>query len=542
MLVVAAPVAAVLGSGGMGGCESLGVRLQSPFAGTGEPTMGPGKMTAADVQSEVMSFTDTFTGVMSQQWNQAAAVVSIEPTPDAAIPAAPTDAAPAPPAPAGPTPGAAAPHTPAHPKYGAADPATSVGPTDEPAPAAKRPPRDPNRARRAAHERKLATVSAALSIASSPNPIVSLADMITLVTLERMLLEDPSTEATFGPEAAAGLLSAYREQEEKVWRIGARAFTPEQQQALRGFIDVWRTEHPDQRYVSQVRLEDFALARQQSVLTKQEGGNLLSLVMLDPLKGLDPAAREVQKSRMLGERAFFYGSRMPTLLKWQTESLYEGLFRAPETREVLDSIVQVSQAVDRFTQTAERLPEDVAKVRKETLDQFFQGMTEQRKAILQDLDPAQEKLQGTLKDLRETVAATDALAAHLTTTFQAAESFVQRVDPPVDPSAAKRPEHDVLAEYRAAAAQTGDAADRLTVLAQKIDHLLTSSAPDQQAATVQGTVMNVQQSTQSVIDYAFRRLLILVLVAPFAAAVAAGLYRGATRRWRGAARGGAARA
>src|SRR3954468_22298989 len=111
------------------GCKALGIRFQSPVAVVHEEArLGPGGLTAAELQSEVMSFTDTFNASISQVWNQVAAEGRALSTPK-----------------------------------GLADPAAEAERASQ--------------LRRASLENKLATVNAALSIAASPNPTVALGDM-----------------------------------------------------------------------------------------------------------------------------------------------------------------------------------------------------------------------------------------------------------------------------------------------------------------------------------------------------------------------------
>lgn len=517
LLIVGALVA------GSAGCESMGFRLRSPLASGGAQRFGPGKVTMAEVQSEVMSFADTYTSEMTEKWNEAASAgrsasgAAGDATGGRSLPASPTA------------------------DSRAVEPA--VSPAGGTAP-------DPSRTRRAAHERKLASVSSALSIASSPNPMVALSDMITMVSLERMRVEEPSTARTFGAEAARVLLAAYRKQEERVWRIASRALTQEQQDQLEALIAQWREQNPDQKYVSRVRLEDFARARQVSTDDERPGGSLLSLIMLDPLAGLDPATREVEKSRMLAERIFFYSSRMPNILKWQMESLYEGFFRTPEMKEAMDAFSSASDAAGKITQIADRLPKEIAAERQATLDQIFAGLTAQRQALRTELDQSQDKFQGTLKDFRSAVESTKELSESLTKTLQAADLLAARVVPM--PGAEFKSESksdgksdskeetkgDGLADYRAAAAQTADAADRLAGLVEKIDKVLNSPAlehPDSTIqgavqAAVQGAVAEAQKGSVGVIDHAFGRLLILVVVGPFAVVLAMGVYRWGVRK------------
>jgi hypothetical protein len=442
---------------GLSGCSLFGGwRFQSPITrDAGETRFGPGELTAAAIQSEIMTFADTFNAAVTEQWNRVAS-----------------------------------------------EGRTMLEGIEEPT------AEDRRRAaslRRAALEHKLATVSASLSIASSPNPTVALADMITLITLQRMVLEDPRTAERLGEENAATMLATYEQQEQRIWRIGDRAMNPLQRLELRDLIHAWRAENPDRTYVANIRLEDFARMRQLAILENQErGDSLLSLVALDPLAGLDPAQREVQKSRMLGERIFFYASRWPQVLKWHAESLSQEVLRTPEITSVTDS-------VERLTEVVEGLPEDA-------------------KDVLGELDQAHGGLRHTLGEFTEAVETTEQAGATLTETFRAADVLVSRFEgDPDDPKAPEEPDHNTFANYQAAIVETGRAAERLTVLAERIDGLLGGERPGARVAAFQTAVADVQARTEDVVDRVFWRLLVLGLVIPLVVMLAAIGYRRATR-------------
>lgn len=431
------------------GCSSTGFHFQWPIAkNQKEVRFGPGKLTAAAIQSEVMSFADTFDAAVVEQWNR------IESDARAKL---------------------------------AADASTL----------SEAELSDANRMRRAALENKLATISSSLSIASSPNPAVGLVDMITMISLQRIIFEGPSTVERYGEEHAQELAELYRAQEEKIWRIAQRAMYPKYQQELRNLISNWRKKNPETTYVANVRLEDFARDRQQTVVdTEHTSDSLLSLVALDPLAGLEPAQREVLMSRMFAERMFFYASRMPQVLKWQVESLTQSVLRTPELRQVMGSIDQFADSAQRVAAVTEQLPE------------------------------AQDKFQNTLHEFRDTMTATNEAAETLTKTIRAADEFAARFksgpESNVQPDGTKR---NALADYQAAAAQTGDAASRLTVFAEKVDELLDSPALSKDSGVIKSAVVDVQSRAESVIDYAFVRLLAIALIVPFAIALAIGLYR-----------------
>ncbi len=153
------------------------------------------------------------------------------------------------------------------------------------------------------------------------------------------------------------------------------------------------------------------------------------------------------------------------------------------------------------------------------------------------LPEAQDKFQDTLREFRDTVQATNDAAATLTTAIHAADGFAARFerDAPsgeqsMAANASDRSGKDGLAKYQAAVSQTGDAADRLTVLAKSLDRLLDSPALTEESGVLQSTVVDVQSRAESVIHYAFMRLLAIALVVPFAVALAIGLYRRTANR------------
>ena len=449
------------------GCA--GLRGQQGSGPTGR-TFGPANLTASAAQSQVMSFTDSFVGTATEQWTQVERAALI-----ASGPPAPGE-------------------------------------------------RDAEQAARAAHEIKLANVGAAVSIAASANPIVAAADIITMITLQRRALEDPWASELFGPQLARSLADAYRDEEAAARRIGAGVFTSEQERELLALIDAWREKHPDRHFVSGVRMEDFGRERQQVMVDSAGGpGGLFALV------DLDSATLEVERSRLLGERMFFYAEHLPTLTRWQAESVYLGFLGSAQAKKALAAIAGASEAAAAVAAAADRLPADLSAERTAALNQLFGGLTEQRTQTLKEIDQGQANLQGSLKELREAVQATDALSLNLTQTLKAADVVAARFAAVPGSEAGK--DRDVWAEYRSAAAQTAQTAEQLTILTQRIASVLESPALNGTSAGVQGTVASVQQSAQLVVDHAFWRVLILLCLAPFVVGISLGVMRWVGSKW-----------
>jgi len=464
-----------------------------------EQAVGPGRMTPSEIQSEVMSFTDSFNAAITQSWSG----VSAE---------------------------------------GRANAAQAGFLTPEGERAAE--------LRRAALEVNLTNATASLSIASSPNPFVALADMVTLVTLQRMVLETPEAAKLYGPELQSRLLAVYGAEEKRIWRIAERAMTPVQQQELRDLITAWREENPTATYVANVRLEDFGSRRQQGVQVRtQSSASLLSLFALDPLAGLDPAQREVARSRMLAERMFFFASRSGNLVRWNVELLYQNLLRAPEVTQVLGSAMQASDSAVRFSALAEGLPQELTQrltlEREQAVAQVFAALTKEREAMVQQvnqavtqqrqatfdelehrLDRAQGGVRSTLQDFRETAGTASKLTEQMTTLVKTTDVLAARFASE-NANGARDPDRNAIREFSGAAERTGETVERMTKLVERIENLLTSPTAAQGPTVMRTALQEVQTGSNQVIDRAFWRLVALALLIPFSTAAA---YKWAVRR------------
>jgi hypothetical protein len=489
-------------------CGIFGLRLQSPITVLhDESRMGPERLTSAEIQSEVMTYADTFGAIVNEVWNNVLRGLRLE--------ALPLDPA-----------------------------AIATDPLE-----LDRALEQVKRAERISVHQKLAAVRASILIASSPNPAVALADMMTMVTLQRTVMERRRMAALYGINGQKTLVEAFREQERRIWAIGERAMSAKQLEELRQMIEAWVAANPNVNYVAGVRLEDFARARQKSqVQGEGSSGSLLSLVALDPLAGLDPAQRDLQKTRLLAERMFFYASRVPQLLTWRFETVYQKLLGAREIEELRDSMQRTADAVPRAIAVAEKLPEDIAAEREvllrqffeelsgerqATLQQFFEALRQERETILRELDAKLADSAATFADLRKTMQSGESLAASLQRLLASGSELASRVMPPADSKSSPGPssvEPVQLDDYARVIEQTANAADRLSSLVSGIDVLLRPGEDANAKPRLIAATSEVETSSRKLIDSAFGRLLVLIIVAPLMAALAAFLYRWAVRR------------
>ncbi|HLH52882.1 MAG TPA: hypothetical protein VKY92_04630, partial [Verrucomicrobiae bacterium] len=181
---------------------------------------------------------------------------------------------------------------------------------------------------------RLLSASAVTSIASGPNPSANLLDMVAIVTLSRMAVEDRWLKSAERP-ALQPWLAASRELETNVWQLAASELKPAYIEELHETIGRWSVQNPEARSTFFARPQEFASAVVPKGKVGTDVNSVFGMVNLDPTAGLDPAVREVTKTRLLAERAMFTFQRMPFLLRLQTELLAYRLTDQPEVRLAL---------------------------------------------------------------------------------------------------------------------------------------------------------------------------------------------------------------
>ena len=182
-----------------------------------------------------------------------------------------------------------------------------------------------------AHEQatkwKVTLCTSALGIATGANPTANVVDLLGLATLTRAFVEQEALKVE--PRGALGLwLENTRTLETNAWRIAGEVLSEAQQEEFRAAITRWLEENANTGSDFFSRPQEIAMDLRQSRGKATQPGSVFSLVGLDPTAGLDPAVREVTRTRLFAERAMFAMERMPFLLRWQTE-MFAGKISAP---------------------------------------------------------------------------------------------------------------------------------------------------------------------------------------------------------------------
>jgi len=238
---------------------------------------------------------------------------------------------------------------------------------------------------------------------------------------------------------------------------------------------------------------------------------VFSLVNLDPTTGLDPAVREITLTRLFAERAMYTAQRMPFVLRLQTEFLMEQLAQQPAIQQVLTNSTRITDSADRFS----RGWEDTSR----TITQLPDRLATERKEILAALEEQESKLRALAAEVNQSLVSAEKMSTSLNTTLTTFDALMKRfgVGEPkaiTAPATNARP-FNVL-DY-------GTAAEQVAVMAKDLNTLITTVTQ----SLPQLKVVSQQASTeaQQVVDRAFQRGLLLIVILLAGSVLAALAYR-----------------
>jgi hypothetical protein len=362
--------------------------------------------------------------------------------------------------------------------------------------------------------------TAALTIASGPNPNHNLIDMFVLVMLGRIVHEErqakSSAEENDDQDEGMSVVEAYRSLEADVTTVARRTLGEKQIDAIREIIRTWHEENPEQTITSFVRLPNFerllAQNREQGKNFFEELGDLLSL---DPLSGLEPAKREVAEARLLGERTLFYAQRAPLIFAAQGELLGLRLANMPQVGSALDKGDRISKAAASLADTAAGLPEELRKAREQAVEQISGELSKQRRELLRDLETSEAPLERLLEDFRTTAETTKEMSGAVQGAVESLDGFIARVREPSPPSSSDPEEPSRPFDVR----EYGEAASRIEAAAAQVNGVLEDLNRSQEnlAPVLDQATARVDTSVRRAAAYALGVGLLLIGAATGAA-------------------------
>jgi hypothetical protein len=329
-----------------------------------------------------------------------------------------------------------------------------------------------------------------MGIASGPNTMANLLDLIVLVTLTRSAIEDHWMPKVYA-DSAQSLLETCRDGENRIWQIAAPVMKTKEQEELRKVIQAWYEKNPDPNQVVMVRAVGFAsqLAKLGKGAQDQDPASVFHFIGMDVFSGLDPAARELAQTRLFAERAMFVAQRMPTILRWQMELFSYELTATPEMKQAMDNAERLTRTVETFGRTADQLPKLVDEQREAAIKQVFDGLAHERTNLVATLASDEMKLRPTIAETRQTLDSANELAKSLDLTIKSLDKFMVRFDkgtnsPPPAVNTNARP-FDIL-DYAAAAKEVTLTIKELNTTINSLDNAIPKVQKATQTAEATG--------------------------------------------------------
>lgn len=350
------------------------------------------------------------------------------------------------------------------------------------------------------------------TLAASANPEIALLDLVSLVTLGRMIYATywgPKLGAAFKP-----FIEGFKEREADIWSIAARVLSPAEQQELRDFIATWRRQYPNQVVFSTFRFAEFAGERFKGTAAEKRKARGL-------FKSVTEATQKVDEALLLAERGIFLGTRLMLLSQVLVKVMVTQTLTTPKVSQLLDDANTLAVSIRQLAQQTERLPTQIRKEREAAFTQALSGISREREAITQGLAAEEARLRDVLSDLQQTLILGNELMASASSTMDTATIMAERfgldtANPSLDLTAASM------------------TLQQLNTLIGSLTQLLTSPGWDQRLPQLLQVADHIETKGEAFVgfttDKAFGSAVLLILML-LIGSVLAGLTYQAASRW-----------
>ncbi len=180
-----------------------------------------------------------------------------------------------------------------------------------------------------------------LTLAVESDPETALQDLMVSLAAERASLALTPADAP-GPAAMAILDTTLGRLENDIWSIGESTYPATELAGLRARLKSWR-ESAVSSPAGVVRVADLPA----------DASPQMSKGLFAPL---NEANRQIEESRLLGERFLFLAERLPVVTLWQAEAVTWEVLAAPESRRALDGLETMSATLARLALQVDSLP------------------------------------------------------------------------------------------------------------------------------------------------------------------------------------------
>lgn len=251
-----------------------------------------------------------------------------------------------------------------------------------------------------------------ITIAADPDPQVSLLNMVTVLTLHRILAEERGEE--FFGDHSRGYINATRRMENEAWKLAEQVLDPDEMKQLRELIIQYRKDNPEEVYVWWVRFSEFSGYKETFSIANIGRG------VVDLFLPVGDAVAGIETTTDVAERATWLAARQALIVQWRIELTFLQTLSAPETTRLLDDIQRVAQTIDN-------LPKDIAKERV-AIQASLEDQNGALNRLLTKAKSIVEEVNKTAQQASEIVEGVDAVVSNADKTVTNIEKTIQQAD------------------------------------------------------------------------------------------------------------------
>lgn len=356
---------------------------------------------------------------------------------------------------------------------------------------------------------KVNAMESMTAIASGPNPNVNLLDLVSVATLMPRIIEDHWIKTPDG-SAFKIWLDNSRIVETNAWQLAATFLPSNQVAELSAQINKWYLNNPEFRNGFLARPHEFAALVRSPKEHKSGVDSVFNLVGLDPTIGLDPAVREVTRTRLFAERAMYTLQRLPQLIRMQTELATYNLVGVPQIQQVVSNTTSLSKSVESIGQTAAQLPDRI---------------TAEREAIVKALQEQEGQLRELSDSMTRTLESGTKMSDSLNITVTTFDGLMKRFgvgEPQTNSAPSTNSAPFNILDY-------GKSAEQIGAMAKDINTLLNTAHSN----VTQLTLLSEDAATKlnRTVDRAFWRGVLLLVIFLVGAVLAGLTYRALARKF-----------
>jgi len=217
------------------------------------------------------------------------------------------------------------------------------------------------------------TLYNAYIIAGESKPAIALLDMLSMVSLGRIIFEEEG-QKLYGV-AVQPIIQGFRKAENEIQKIAVKVLREDQLENVMSIIRSWRNNNPEITFFQFTRFNHIAGERRKVTPDDQEKPDGI-------FETVESATEQVEEVRLLAERGIYLATRLPQFWTAFWELGMSKLFENPDLKTALENFSLLSQVSNRLTTAAETLSEQIAVERKVLIKQAMEIITKERKMAI----------------------------------------------------------------------------------------------------------------------------------------------------------------